>query len=125
MLAITKENIHLAVRVGRHELIKSGDDRLVGPFHFGFQIVHLSDEAIRPWMSVGYVARSYHVPPPVLYRAIDLNDVPRDRRPLREIAREQNRPVEVLITDLQKAIADFRAHPEHFPPPQSNEPKSP
>jgi len=83
------------------------------------------DEAIRPWMSVGYVARSYHVPPPVLYRAIDLNAVPRDRRPLREIALEQNRPVEAVITDLQKAIADFRAHPEHFPPPQSNEPKSP
>ncbi|HJQ31104.1 MAG TPA: hypothetical protein VJ866_02940 [Pyrinomonadaceae bacterium] len=75
------------------------------------------DEAIRPWMSVPYVARSYRVPPPVLYRAINLEPVPRDRRPLREIALEQNRPVEALAADLEKVIGEFRAHPERFPPP--------
>lgn len=70
------------------------------------------DEQIRPWMSVHYVARSYRVPPPVLYRAIKLEPkVPRDRRPLREIAREQKRPVEALISELQQAIKDFRANP--------------
>jgi hypothetical protein len=75
------------------------------------------DEAIRPWMSVTYVGRSYRVPPPVLYRAINLEPRPRDRRPLRDIALEQNRPVEALAADLEKAIAEFRAHPERFPPP--------
>lgn len=75
------------------------------------------DEAIRPWMSVTYVARSYRVPPHVLYRTINLTPVPRDRRPLREIALEQNRSVESLAADLQNAIAEFRAHPERFPPP--------
>jgi len=77
------------------------------------------DEVIRPWMSVGYVAHSYRVPPDVLYRAINLNPMPRDRRPLRLIAKEQNRPVEAVTTDLEKAIADFRAHPEQFPPPHN------
>jgi hypothetical protein len=75
------------------------------------------DEVIRPWMSVSYVARSYRVPPHVLYGAINLEPVPRDRRPLRELALQQNRPVEALAADLQNAIAEFRAHPERFPSP--------
>jgi hypothetical protein len=83
------------------------------------------DEAIRPWMSVGYVARSYRVPPPVLYRAINLAPVPRDRRPLRDIALEQNRTVEALAADLEKAVAEFRAHPERFPPPPPGGRKTP
>ena len=78
------------------------------------------DEQIRPWMSVRYVARSYRVPPHVLYEAIKLQPVPGDRRPLREIAREQNRPVEKLIIELQEAIKEFRARSpdvERPPPP--------
>jgi hypothetical protein len=75
------------------------------------------DEVIRPWMSVPYVARSYRVPPHVLYRAINLEPAPRDRRPLRDIAFEQNRPVESLAAELQSAVAEFRAHPERYPPP--------
>ncbi len=85
------------------------------------------DEVIRPWMSVGYVARSYRVPPHVLYRAINVDPIPHDRRPLRNIAHEQNRPFEAVSADLQKAIADFRAHPDRFPPspPQPNGRKTP
>ena len=75
---------------------------------------HHRDEAIRPWMSVGYVARSYHVPPPVLYRAINLDAVTRDRRPLREIALQQNRPVETVITDLQKPLPISVRTPSSF-----------
>jgi len=86
---------------------------------------HHRDEIIRPWMSVHYVAHSYNVPPPILYRAINLESVPHDRRPLRQIAVQQNRPVEALITDLQKAIADFRAHPEQFAPSPPDDRKSP
>ena len=76
------------------------------------------DEAIRPWMSVPYVAHSYRVPPPVLYEALGIAPSPRDRRPIREIAKEQNRSVEEVVTDLQKAIARERApHPPGPPPP--------
>lgn len=73
------------------------------------------DEPIRPWMSVRYVSRSYRVPPHVLYKAIGLPPLVRDRRPLREIAREQNRPVETLIEELQNAIVHSR--PPYPPPP--------
>jgi hypothetical protein len=70
------------------------------------------DETIRPWMSVGYVARSYRVPAPVLYQAIGLEPTPHDRRPLREIAARQNRSVDTLISELHDAIVAFRSsHP--------------
>jgi hypothetical protein len=72
------------------------------------------DEPIRAWMSVRYVAHSYRVPPHVLYEAVGLPPGPPDRRPLREIARAQNRPVEVLISELQDAIV--HASPPYPPP---------
>jgi hypothetical protein len=80
------------------------------------------DEQIRPWMSVQYVARSYRVPPPILYQSIGAVAGPRDRRPLREIAREQNRSVDTLISQLQQAIVDFRkSHPPPGGPPLPTE----
>ena len=45
------------------------------------------DEPIKPWMTVGYIAHSYHVPPHVLYQALGLPPRAHDRRPLREIAK--------------------------------------
>ncbi|HEX8888576.1 MAG TPA: hypothetical protein VF779_05340 [Pyrinomonadaceae bacterium] len=73
------------------------------------------DEPIRAWMSVSYVAHSYRIPPHVLNKAIGLPEMQRDRRPLREIAREQNRPVETLINELEEAIVHSR--PPYPPPP--------
>ena len=67
------------------------------------------DEVIRPWMSVPYVAHSYRVPPPVLYEALGIPPQPHDRRPIKEIAKEQNISVEQLITTLQETIARERA----------------
>lgn len=82
------------------------------------------DEPIRTWMSVHYVSRSYRVPPPNLYQAIGAVPIPRDRRPLREIAREQNRSVDILISELQQAIIDFRKSnpPPSGPPPTGGPP---
>jgi hypothetical protein len=77
------------------------------------------DEIIRPWMNVPYISHSYRVPPHVLNQAINLQPTLHDRRPLREIAREQNRPVETLIAQLQDAIVHARPpYPPPPPPPQ-------
>src|SRR5216683_216187 len=68
------------------------------------------DEPIRPWMTIGYIAHSYRVPPWVLRQALGLpakTNGP-DRRPIREIAREQNRPVNEVIAILQDAIVHAR-----------------
>jgi membrane protein DedA with SNARE-associated domain len=64
-------------------------------------------ERIRPWMSVGYIARSHRVPPNVLYDALGLSVRP-DRRPIRAIARSQQRPVDEVIDTLHAAISESR-----------------
>ncbi len=65
-------------------------------------------ETIRPWMNIPYIASSYHVPAEALYKALGLASIPRDRRPLLEIARQQKQPVENLILLLQAAITQYR-----------------
>lgn len=75
------------------------------------------DEPIRPWMNLGYIAHSYSVPPWVLHKAVGVPLKP-DRRPIREIAREQNRSVNELIAILQNAIVHSRPpYPPPGPPP--------
>ncbi len=66
------------------------------------------DEPIRGWMTVPYIARSYRVPPAVLYAALGLPATPRDRRPIMAIARSQNRPLAEIIAELQNAIVHAR-----------------
>ena len=78
------------------------------------------DEVIRPWMSIPYVAHSYRLPPPVLYQSLGIPPQPHDRRPLRQIASEQNRSVDELISVLNDAIARERA--AHPPNPRPSAP---
>src|SRR5436190_10530736 len=66
------------------------------------------DEPIRGWMTMGYVAHSYHVPLHVLHSALGLPDQPPDIRPLREIAKAQNRSMEEIRTLLLQAIIQAR-----------------
>ena len=73
------------------------------------------DEPIRGWMTMGYVAHSYHVPPGVLHQALGLPEKP-DRRSLREIAKAQNRSMEEITTALLGAIARAR---RPYPPSPS------
>jgi hypothetical protein len=85
---------------------------------------HHKDEPIRPWMSLGYIARSHGVPASVLYQALNLPPKTGgpDRRPIREIAREQNRSVDEVIVILQDAIV--RARPPYPPPGPPTHPES-
>lgn len=62
------------------------------------------DEPIHGWMTVGYVAHTYHVPPRVLYEALGLSGDRFDRRPLREIARQQHRSMDQIRIVLEEAI---------------------
>jgi hypothetical protein len=67
------------------------------------------NQPIHSWMTVPFVAHSHHAPKQILYAAIGVEPREHDRRPLRAIAREQKRPVEEVIRDLEKAIAKERA----------------
>lgn len=94
---------------------------------FALRVVHHvsrlhggDDEPIRPWMNVPYIAHAYGVPPDVLFEAVQLPPDARDRRPLMQIAREQQRPIGTLIADVMGAIAAHRGPaqpPRPAPPP--------
>src|SRR5260370_23607124 len=70
-------------------------------------------EALRPWMSIPYIAVSHRVPPKVLYDAIGIPPERHRPWPIARIARHQHRTVDELIAQLDNAIA--RAH-GHAPP---------
>lgn len=75
------------------------------------------DEPIEPWMTIGYVAHSYHVPPHVLHAALNLPPTP-DRRPLARIARDSGRSMSQVEAKLTYAIVHVRPpYPPPGPPP--------
>jgi hypothetical protein len=81
------------------------------------------DEPIQSWMTVGFVAHSYHVPPHVLLMAIGLPPgPPPDHRPLEAIASAQGRSVGELTQTLQNAIVHARPpFPPPGPPPRTSQ----
>ena len=70
-------------------------------------------------MTVGYVAHSYRVPRHILYQALGLPYNPPDKRPLRVIAKSQNRSMDQIRAILQDEIA--HARPPYPPPPTRDE----
>ena len=74
------------------------------------------DQPIESWMTIGYISRSYRVPPQILQRAAGLPTETPDRRPLFQIAKDQGRPVEELITALEQSINDERSSRQRPPP---------
>jgi hypothetical protein len=72
---------------------------------------HTANEPIREWMSVPFIAHTHHIPAAVLFKAIGVHPrEPHDRRSVRHLAHDLNRPVPELITQLQRAI-DAAAQP--------------
>ena len=90
---------------------------IAGTFVFAYRAgrharqIRTENEPIRGWMSVPFIAHTHHVPASVLFQAIGvLPREPHDRRSVRQIAHDLNRPVPELIAQLQRAI-DSAAHP--------------
>ena len=78
------------------------------------------DEPIQGWMTVGFVAHSYHVPPHVLLLALGLPlGPPPDKRPLADIAASRGLSVDRLTAVLNSAIVHARPpYPAPPPPPK-------
>ena len=72
--------------------------------------LHNASEPIHAWMSIPFIAHTHHVPPALLFQAIGVEPrKPRDRRSVRHLAPELNRPVPEVIAQLQHAIDQARA----------------
>ena len=78
------------------------------------------DEPIESWMTVGYVAHSYHVPPHVLFKSLGLPHKPPDSRPLSEIANEQDISIDDVRAKLTDAIIHARPPYPEPPPPDDD-----
>jgi hypothetical protein len=84
---------------------------IAATFFFGYRArrtarhVRWQNEAIRPWMSVPFIAHTHHIPEEVLFQAIHVQPDPHDHRPIRAIARAEKVPVSDLVRDLETAVA--------------------
>jgi len=90
---------------------------ITGTFVFAYRAgrrvrhIRAENEPIRAWMSVPFIAHAHHLPASVLFQAIGVQPrEPHDRRSVRHIAHDLNRPVPELIAQLQRAI-DAAAQP--------------
>ena len=64
---------------------------------------------IRPWMTVHFIAKAYHVPENYLYQALHIsNPQPVRHATLRVLADRYNRPVNDVIHSIQTAILSYR-----------------
>jgi hypothetical protein len=96
-----------------------------GTFIFAFRAgryarrLHFENEPIRPWMSVPFIAHTHHVPAALLFSAIGVEPQPHDRRPLEIIARQQHRPVDDVVRDLERALANTGHTHSSLEPPGS------
>jgi hypothetical protein len=68
------------------------------------------NEPIQEWMTLPFIAHTHHVPAATLFQAIGVQPkFPHDRRSVRRLARDLNRPAPELIAQLQRAL-DATAH---------------
>ena len=72
------------------------------------------NEPVEPWMTVGYIGRSWDLSPREIDRVAGLPP-PQHGHPftLSEIARQRGVPVEQVIGEVQAALAELRARERH------------
>ncbi len=67
------------------------------------------DRAFEDWMTPRYIARSWKLPDEVVLEALHLEQMPRRRTTLAEIATRQGVTVQQLEEDIARAALDYRA----------------
>jgi len=94
-----------------------GTVRAVQGFQKQGSLVRASDvRTIRPWMTIPYIAHTYHVPESYLYTTLRIANSPASRHtPLYTLAKQKS--VTTVVTDVQRAILTYRKqHPYRHPP---------
>lgn len=64
-----------------------------------------------PWMTPGYVAHSWHLPPEEVFRAIGLPDRPGERVTLEEVAASRGVPVDQVMQELSVVLSTKAPRP--------------
>lgn len=72
---------------------------------------------IQDWMTIPFIAKSYRIPEPELYKAIGI-DQPTDRKAsLSSLAIKSGKSQQEIINQIKKAVEDFQ---KNQPSPQPN-----
>ena len=107
------------------------------PATYGDDKAETDVELIREWMTIPFIARTYQVPPPVLFEALDISPRGNDEKSLEQLNEEFFPDAPGLVLNLIKAAV--RAHqallsvpapltavpPKTAVPPQTPVPASP
>ncbi len=71
---------------------------------------------IRPWMTIPYIAHTYHVPESYLYNSLHISNTHTSKHmPLHALAAHYQRPISSIVHDVQKAVILYRKqHPYSY-----------
>ncbi|MGO8951225.1 MAG: hypothetical protein ACLQUY_26935 [Ktedonobacterales bacterium] len=85
-----------------------------GSLHHDALLVQAADvPAIRSWMTLHYIARIYHVPQDYLYQRLGVSNMPSLRHAtLYDLAGSEHRPVQQVISSVQRAVDSYRQQNE-------------
>ncbi len=73
---------------------------------------------IAGWMTVPYVARTFHVPPEVIFHALGVSPAGHERASLNDLAAETGRSPDEVVATVRSTVASFQAtHPPPGSPP--------
>jgi hypothetical protein len=73
------------------------------PPPFGTKPVETDVSLIRDWMTVPFVARMYHVPPPVLFEALEIPEEGNHEKSLRQLNQEYYPEAKGIVLEKVKA----------------------
>jgi Tfp pilus assembly protein PilE len=77
--------------------------------------------SIRGWMTLGFIARTYHVPEDALIARLGLPPDTSPHTDIRSLARQHGRSVTDAVQEVQRAVAELRRsappQPPASPPP--------
>jgi hypothetical protein len=89
--------------------------------HFVYNLIYWQaheNEQVRPWMTVGYVGRSWDLKPHLIDEMAGLPQ-PKDRPlTINEIAKLRGVPVSEVIAQVEAAVAKLKAQGKHGPKDQ-------
>jgi hypothetical protein len=74
-------------------------------------------QAIRGWMTVPYIAHVYHIPPEIIYRALQISPAGNNKKSLDELNRLCTPDSQgAIVNKVKQTVSDFNLH--HPVPPQ-------
>lgn len=68
-----------------------------------------NDQVIEGWMPLGYIGRSWNLPPEVILESVGLDPTAHRRVNLTQLSDETGIPLEVLVDQVTTAIDAYRA----------------